>query len=564
MGIYLNPGNENFKINLNGEFFVDKTEQIQFLNSRVNTPQRFVSVSRPRRFGKTFAADMICAYYDRTAESRSLFETTLLPQCEPVVVGKEAIHWDAYLKKFDVVHLTMTDFFGEESTIADSIKRLREEVAGELMDEYPDVRYGNNITLRTVMAKIFAKHKKQFVVVIDEWDAVFRYHGNDFDGQKIFLDNLRDWLKDKPYIALAYMTGILPIKKYGGHSALNMFNEFSMTQPMMMAQYIGFTEAEVRRLCNKYNMLYGDIEEWYDGYRLSDYIPIEKRALFREGGYTEHRFRVYSPLSVLKAMRNGIIDDYWDNTETYYALAKYIRMDFDGLKDTVALLMDGGRARVSLKTYQNDMSTFQSKDDILALLVHLGYLGFEGDEKNGRVDSTHGEVFIPNKEILEEYKASTGSDEWAGTFERFNQSLELLEATWAGKADKVAGILEKAHDRASNLTYNDEAALSYAIQLAYYAAGKYYSCFPELDSGKGFADVAYIPSPRYPGKPALLVELKYNKDADTAISQIKRKEYPARLEHYKGNILMVGIDYDKEAPSTSPGYKRHTCRIEKA
>ena len=561
MGVYLNPGNRQFQKSVRSPIYVDKTPMIQYLNSVLNTEQGYVSVSRPRRFGKTMAANMVCAYYDRTAESRSLFERTLLPQCEPVVVGGEEIRWDSYLKKFDVVHLTMTDFFGEESSIADSIKYLREEVAGELMDEYPDVRYGKRITLRTVMAKIFAKHKKQFVVVIDEWDAIFRYHEKDFEGQKLFLDNLRNWLKDKPYIALAYMTGILPIKKYGKHSALNMFEEYSMMYPMQLAKYFGFTEQEVTQLCEQRGRDFQGFKRWYDGYVLNEYVPEKE-----EDGSIACQvvdpipdvpgYHIYSPLSVLKAIKYRSLLNYWNETETYEALNIYIQRNYDGLKDAIALLMNGGRIRIDTSTYQNDMTTFHNKDDVLSLLVHLGYLGF---------DNWSNEVFIPNKEVMETFKTSTkNNSHWTESFSSLRISQELLNATWEGDEAMVADLVEKAHDNASNLTYNDEAALSYGVQLAYYAAQGYYTDIKELDTGKGYADLVYLPSPHFADKPVLLIELKYGKGTDAAMDQVRKKEYLARLGHYKGNILVVGINYDKDVPSTNPSHKHHTCRIEKA
>jgi hypothetical protein len=189
------------------------------------------------------------------------------------------------------------------------------------------------------------------------------------------------------------------------------------------------------------------------------------------------------------------------------------------------------------------------------MLVHLGYLGYDIDTK---------EVFIPNNEILEEFKNSTESFEWVDTFALFKKSQELLEATWGINEQKVAEYLEWFHDNAENKTYNSEAALSYAIQLAYYAAQKYYTIVQELDTGKGYADIVFIPSPRFTDKPAMVVELKYNKDAETALTQIKKQNYPERLQHYKGNLLLVGVDYDKDEPNTSENYKRHKCIIEKA
>lgn len=549
MGIYLNPGKQSFQMAVNSEIYVDKTDMIHYLNSIVNTQQRFASVSRPRRFGKTMAADMICAYYDREAESRELFENRKLSKTP---------EWDQYLGKFDVIRIVMTDYLQDSENADDMLRYLTEEITGELRKAYPDIDYGDRISLRTVMNKIYGQINRQFVIVIDEWDALFRTWKDDIKGQTRYLDFLREWLKDKPYIALAYMTGILPIKKYGQHSALNMFDEYSMLAPMQLASYTGFTEEEVQALCSKYGRDYQKLKDWYDGYVVSDIIPPDPgyQVLREKGTYqTARRYSLYSPLSVVKAVRTGLIMNYWNKTETYEALAEYIRKDYDGLKDAVALLMDGGRLKIDTSSYQNDMTTFNGRDDILSLLIHLGYLGF---------DDEHSEVFIPNREILDEFKTSTKSDEWIDAFESFRLSQKLLQATWDEDAEKVAEFLETAHNRAGNKTYNDEAALSYAIQYAYYAAQKYYTAIPELDTGKGYADIVYLPSPKYPDKPALLVELKYNQDAETAISQIKWQKYPERLEHYKGNILLVAIDYDKDIDSGKAGFKHHNCRIERA
>ena len=396
MGTYLNPGKQSFQMAVNSEIFVDKTEMIRFLNSVVNTQQRFVSVSRPRRFGKTMAADMICAYYDREAESRELFAGLKIASQR----ADESNAWDRYLGGFDVLRIVMTDFVREDGRIEDSLKRLVNRILDELDEKYPGVRFDTS-DFTYSLDKFYRKSGTQFVVVIDEWDAVFRVRQKDKDGQKRYLDFLRDWLKDKPYIALAYMTGILPIKKYGRHSALNMFDEYSMIAPMQLAPYTAFTENEVAGLCRKYGRSFEKVKDWYDGYELSDVIPPdpEHRILEETGSSpTAHRYALYSPLSVVKAVLTGHIRNYWNKTETYEALAEYIRMNYDGLKDAVALLMDGGRLAVDTSAYQNDMTTFHSRDDVLSLLIHLGYLGY---------DDETGEVFIPNREILDEFRTST-------------------------------------------------------------------------------------------------------------------------------------------------------------
>ena len=558
MGTYLNPGKAAFEEAVNTAIFVDKTEMVQYLNSVLKTKQKYVSVSRPRRFGKTMAADMICAYYDREADSRELFSGRKLAACAPVRVGETEVQWDTYLGQFDVIRLVMTDHIRRKMPITESLTNMQKLVIRELKKAYPDIDFFNEEDLVQAIRDVYSEINRQVIIVIDEWDTVFREHQNDKDGQTEYLEFLRDLLKDKPYIALAYMTGILPIKKSGTHSSLNMFTEYSMTSPMQLGPYTGFLEEEVKGLCQEYGRDYDKIREWYDGYAVNDAIPPDKNCIdYIESGITPQamRYSLYNPLSIVKAVRNGHIMNYWNETETYEALAEYICRDYDGLKDAVALLMDGGRLQIDTSTYQNDMTTFNGRDDVLSLLIHLGYLGYNNETS---------EVFIPNREILDAFRTSTKSSEWTDTFRSFELSQEILRATLNKDAGKVAELVEKAHNQAGNRTYNDEAALSYAIQLAYYAARKYYTTILELDSGKGYVDIAYLPAPKYSDKPALVIELKYNKTADTAMNQIRRQKYDDRLEHYKGNILLVGIDYDKDVPNDKPEFKHHKCRIDEA
>lgn len=551
MGMYLNPGKKRFEMSVSSEIFIDKTKMIRYINSLINTNQRYVCVSRPRRFGKTMAADMLCAYYGREADSRELFEKRKIAENRPSQITDQTDAWDAYLGKFDVIRLVMTDFINSRRSVTEAISTLRLRLLEDLSEAYPDTRY-DEADFQYSFEKFYRQSQTQFVIIIDEWDVVFREYPEDKEGQKKYLDFLRDWLKDKEYVALAYMTGILPIKKYGKHSALNMFDEYSMLQPMQMASYTGFTENEVRDLCDTFEMSYPEISEWYDGYCISDWVPVGKRKMYRGGNYEEHRLRIYSPLSVVKAMRNGEICNYWNETETFEALKQYVDWNFDGLKEEVAILMDGGRVSVDVTGYQNDMTTFHSKDDILTMFVHLGYLGYDSDTKK---------VFIPNQEVLQVFKTSTKSREWTATFRALANSRKLLEATWACDEETVAELLEAAHDRTGNKSYHSEAGLSYAVQLAYYAAQDDYTLIPELDTGKGYADLVYIP--KKPDLPALLVELKYEKDANTAIEQIHRQKYPERLEHYRGKLILVGINYDRNLPNDKPGFKHHSCRIER-
>lgn len=315
------------------------------------------------------------------------------------------------------------------------------------------------------------------------------------------------------------MTGILPIKKYGSHSAINIFDEFSMTDPAMLAEYTGFTENEVINLCEKFNIDSDEMQYWYDGYLFDENIHI------------------YSPESVVNAITRKKFRSYWTRTETYEALKIYIDMNFNGLKDNIIQMLGGSKIKVSVDTFQNDMTTFASKDDVLTLLIHLGYLAYNYNSR---------EVFIPNHEIQEEFTMAVESSHWNEVIKSISISDALLEATLASDYEAVARGIDEVHmNTISVLQYNNENSLSCVISLAYYSARKDYIMYRELPAGKGFADIVFIPR-RYSDKPAIIVELKWDKTAEGAIKQIKEKNYSASVEQYNGEIILVGINYNKK------------------
>jgi hypothetical protein len=367
-----------------------------------------------------------------------------------------------------------------------------------------------------------------FIVSIDEWDCIFRENRTNRNAQILYLDFLRNFLKDKLYIALAYMTGILPIKKYGTHSALNMFDEFSMTNPRALSEFVGFTESEVKQLCEQYDMDFEETRRWYDGYQFEN---------------VEH---IYSPRSVVASMLSHCFDSYWNQTETFEALRNYIVLNYDGLKDTIIELLAGNHKKIDTASFNNDMTTFQGVDDILTLLIHLGYLGY---------DFSTEEVFIPNSEVASVFVTSIKNTDWKEVTKAVKSSEELLQATWNQDAQAVAEGLEQAHFETSILKYNDENSLSCVISLAYYSARTYYTQVRELPTGKGFADIVFLPRKNHLDKPAIVVELKWDKSAKGAIAQIKEKNYGKALEDYQGKLLLVGVNYDVKS-------KKHECVME--
>ena len=519
MGIYLNPGNNKFKRAVNSDIYVDKTGLIKYTNSIVDTLQSCVCVSRPRRFGKSMAADMLTAYYSKGCDSRELFSGLEIAKDES---------FEEHLNKYDTIFLNMQEFLSRSSNVKDLLERVEGKVIRELKKQYPDVELYDENDLAETMQDIFAESECPFIVIIDEWDCIFREFKHDKAAQEIYLDFLRDLLKDKEYIYLAYMTGILPIKKYGTHSALNMFDEFSMIDPGPLAEYVGFTEKEVEALCQKYQMDINEIKNWYDGYSFEE---VES---------------VYSPKSVVSCMRLGKLGNYWNQTETFEALQIYIDMNFEGLRDDILSMIAGETVPVNTRSFTNDMTTFRTEDDVLTLLIHLGYLGYRYADKT---------VFIPNEEIRSEYVSAIAVSDWGEVSKALKNSADTLQAIWQGREEQVAEGIRQAHFETSHLQYNDENALSYTISLALYAARNFYTVHRELSGGKGFADIVYVPRKRFLDKPALVVELKWDKNAEGAIQQIKEKEYCRSLEEYKGNLLLVGINYDKKT-------QVHTCKIE--
>ncbi len=519
MGNYLNPGNENFYKVINSEIYVDKTGLLKYTNRVINTLQGYICVSRPRRFGKSTAAYMLAAYYGRECDSKELFSGLEIAESEDFSI---------YLNQYDTIFLNMQEFLSQSKDVQEMLDLLKKSVLWDLLEKYPEYRYFDKTNLTRTMQDIYSKSKVPFVVIIDEWDCVFREYKNDRPAQAQYLDFLRDLLKDKRYIAMAYMTGILPIRKYGTQSALNMFDEFSMIDPGPLAEYVGFTEEEVEKLCGQYKMDIEEVKSWYDGYSF------------------ESAKSVYSPRSVVSCMRFRKMGNYWNQTETFETLQIYIDMNFDGLREDVLSMIAGDRIPVDTGSFTNDMVTLRTEDDVFTLLIHLGYLGYDERDRC---------VFIPNGEVRSEYVNAVSVSEWGEVSKALKNSADTLNAIWQGRPKQVAEGIRQAHFETSHIQYNDENALSYTISLALYAARNFYTVHRELAGGKGFADLVFLPRKQFQDKPALVVELKWDKDARGAIEQIKEREYCKSLEGYEGNIILVGVNYEVKS-------KEHTCVIE--
>lgn len=264
-------------------------------------------------------------------------------------------------------------------------------------------------------------------------------------------------------------------------------------------------------------------------------------------GYSFRRMKhVYSPNSVVRAMLSGEYDNYWTKTAAYESLKSYICMDFDGLKETVVQVLAGGRCKVDISGFENDMTSFKRRDDVLTALVHLGYLGYDSDRL---------EVYIPNEEVRGAFATVIRDTDWTPVISAVQASDALLRATWNRDGEAVArGISQVHRANTSILEYNDENSISCVVTLAYYNAVNEYTLIREMPTGKGYADIVFLPR-RKSDKPAMVIELKYDKSAGGAIAQILERRYPEALKEYRGNLLLVGINYQKET-------KEYSCVIQ--
>ena len=532
MGTYINKGNSEFRDIVNSEY-VDKTSLIPLINATLNSERRYSCVTRCRRFGKSMAAKMLCAYYDKSCDSRELFRSLKAEQDKS---------FETYLNKYNVLYLDVTSFTARPEMRKNIVRTIQEEIIYELKEAFPDVKYKDNSDLMDVLSSITQATGEKFFFIIDEWDAICReFPGRQkmkgdpdtvtptiLDEYVMLLRRLFKTQDSDEVFAGAYLTGILPIKKYNTESALNNFREYSMITPGRLASSLGFTHDEVVALCQKYDMSITDMERWYDGYRI---------------GSESH---IYNPYSVMRAIENDWYQSYWASTGAYDSVKTYIQMNFDGLKDDIIRMLSGESIPVITTKFQNDLNVINSRNDVLTVLIHLGYLAYNRDTNR---------CYIPNKEVADEMNNAVQSTEWSQLAKTLENSQHLLDSTIAGNENAVAQAIDLAHDEnTSILAYNDENSLACVLTMAYIWARNEYVIHREYATGKGYADLVMIPR-RNVSKPALVIELKFNNTADTAIDQIKRKQYPAKIAEYTGDILLVGINYNRDS-------KLHTCKIE--
>ena len=524
MGRFVNPDNSAFQVALNSEIYVDKTGLLSYTNKVLDTMQGYICNSRPRRFGKSFAANMLAAYYSKGCDSRKMFSGLAISQ---------TADFEKHLNQYDVIHLDIQWFLSNVSDPEQIVAYITECTLAELRTIYADQLPPEVSTVPDALSRIKEATGQKFVIIIDEWDVLIRDEASNQKIQDDYINFLRGMFKGTEptrYIQLAYLTGILPVKKETTQSALNNFDEFTMLSAGNLAPYIGFTEDEVRNLSEEYQQDFHEVKRWYDGYLLKD-------------------CQVYNPRAVVSVMLKGEFKSYWSETASYEAIVPLINMNYDGLKTSIIEMLSGASVKVNTATFKNDTENIKSRDDVLTYMIHLGYLGY---------DQTRKTAFVPNEEIRQELTTAVESKAWNEMILFQQESEKLLDATLEMDCPVVAAQIEKIHNEyVSVIQYHNENSLSSVLAIAYLSAMQYYfKPVRELPSGRGFADFVFIPKPEYKSDyPALVVELKWNQNAQTAMQQIKDRKYPDSVLEYTGDILLVAINYDKDK-------KEHQCMIE--
>ena len=522
MNIYLNPSNVGFKETLAADIYVDKTMLISELNKFIDKGNKYVCVSRPRRFGKTIATNMLCAYYSKGCDSREMFKDLKISKAD---------NYEKYLNKLNFIAI---DVAGEFQNAKDKVKmldKLTSKVKKEFVSQFVNLDFSDCESIADCMLEVYSAIGETFVILLDEYDSLVRMEIQKtlFDEYLMFLNGLFKSNTLRPVISLAYITGILPVVRDKVQSKLNNFNEYTILDAKELAEFVGVTDEEVIDLCNQYDISHTECKNWYQGYR-------------------QYQFEIYNPESVVKCIENRRFEGHWNKTSSYSVIVDRLKANFDGMKDDVIRMVSGENVKVNVTRYMNTMTDFRNKDDAFTYLIHLGYLAY---------DFVTGTCRIPNKEVrLEWFNALEDDHNYKITDQIIKASEELLIQTLALNGNAVAEALDLSHiNVTSNRNYNNENALASAVYLAFIDALNYYTCTKEATAGKGFADVIYTPL-HHDGKyPPIIVELKQNSTPSNALEQIKSKEYFHAFDYYSGKVLFVGINYDKDT-------KKHECKIE--
>ncbi len=515
MGYYLNARSD-FENYVNDTIFVDKSNLISVTNYNLNKPvNKFMCVTRPRRFGKTMALSMLNSYYAKKCNSKSLFDKLNIAN---------DITYLNHLNKHNVIWIDMATVFTNLNDKNLFVYKVKELIYEDLIESYPELNINFDKTDGTFLARAITKinllTNDTFIFLIDEWDVVFREQESNtklIDEYVMFLRGLFKSREVSFCIDLVYMTGILPIKRYRSESALNMFREYNMIDPCGLESYFGFTEEETKTLCTEYDMNFNEIKSWYDGYKLNG-------------------IDIYNPKSVVEAIITRKCKDHWVNTSARDSVMEYMNYDNGALKDLIVKMITGEEIDVNVRKFNNDLTKINSSDAALTVLIHLGYLAY---------DEERGKCYIPNHEIKEEFIIAIDDLKWENIYNPISSSNDLLENTLKGDTKYINETLNKNHNElASIFNKNKEDVLGIIVYISYYHAKKYYEIIKEANTTKGRADLVF--KPKNNTRVPFIIELKADDSAENAIKQIKSKEYFDALGNYHGKVMLIGINYDSK------------------
>ena len=520
MAIYLNPGNEGFKETLTADIYVDKTMLISELNKFIDKGNKYVCVSRPRRFGKTIATRMMCAYYSKNCDSHELFKDLKISKAD---------NYEEYLNKLNFIKIDVASEYQNVPQNTKMLDLLTDRVREEFHAQFPQVKFTPNASIANCIQDVYKATGERFVIILDEYDCLVRDEfGTDLFADYLkFLNGLFKSETLRPAIALAYITGILPVVRDRVQSKLNNFEEYTIIDARNLAEFVGFTKEEVIPLCEKYGIEYNLCKKEYDGYH-------------------QNGFEILNPESVVKSMLYGKLGGYWGKTSTFRVITDRLEHNYKGIKDDVVKMLAGENVEVNVDRYMNTMTDFITKDDVFTYLIHLGYLAYNNEDGTCR---------IPNFEVRKEwYYAVESMPDYSATDEIIKASRDAWNALLQKDHKAVAKALDESHIHVtSHRNFENEAALASAIYIAFVYALNNYTVIKEASAGKDIADVLYIPINSDDEHPAVIIELKYERSTSKALQQIKNKEYFRPFDDYKGKILLVAINYKKN--------KTHSCKI---
>lgn len=536
MGIYLNSRSAYalYKSETEKPYFVDKTKMLEELFPLVQTGNNHICITRPRRFGKTVMANMISSFFSNACDAQDIFRPLWIAQAE---------EYDKYRNQFPVIHISFNESGRRCNSYEQYIDQIEKRLVRDLKKEYPAVEISDELGAADALLELYAEEDTaQFIFVLDEWDFIFHQNFITENDKRKYLTFLRNLLKDRPYVRLAYMTGILPIAKYSSGSELNMFSEFTMASEERFSEYFGFTEREVDLLFWRYQereekqkkVTREGLKEWYDGYQ------------------TKSGERLYNPRSVVMSLSNNNLGNYWTSSGPYDEIYYYIERNVDEVRDDLARMVSGIPVSARVREYAATSQELKTREEIFSAMVVYGFLSYE-----------NGKVSIPNKELGDKFAEMLQREPSLGYVYRLaKESERMLEATLAGDTKTMEEIFELVHDtEVPILSYNHETELAAIVNLIYLAARDTYRVEREDKAGKGYVDFIFYPETDKSAD-CIILELKVDHTPDEAIQQIREKNYALRFQgkigknpQYSGRILAVGISYGKAA-------KKHSCKVE--